>query len=117
MDTNPFDRSPAMRELYDYVLERVKQLGPVVEEIKKSSAHIVAGKGAFLGLHPRANGLLLNIVLDRPLTHHRIAKSEQTSASRYHNEVRISGREDIDDELLGWIEEAYRLKVNAPRPA
>ena len=113
MDTNPFDKSPATRALYDTLLERLRSLGPIVVETKKTSAHIVAGSGAFLGVHPRSNGLLVNIVLDRELVGDRVGKCEQVSRSRYHNEVKISGREDIDEELMGWIRDAYQLKVAA----
>jgi hypothetical protein len=113
MEANPFDKSPANRALYDFLLERVKSLGPVVEENKKTSAHIVAGKGAFLGVHPRSDGLLVNIVLDRELGGERVAKREQVSKSRYHNEVRIFSPQDIDEELMGWIRDAYQLKVAA----
>jgi predicted transport protein len=112
METSPFDKSPVTRELYDHLLERVKALGPIVEETKNTSAHIVAGKGAFLGVHPRASGLLVNIVLDHTPASARVAKSEQVSKCRFHNEVKISSQEDVDEELMGWIGQAYQLKVN-----
>src|ERR1700719_4637514 len=99
MDTNPFDKSPITRDLYDYLLGRLQYLGPIVEETKKTSAHIVAGKGAFLGVHPRANGLLVNIVLDHRLSSSRVAKSEQVSKSRFHNEVTVLSQADFDEEF------------------
>jgi hypothetical protein len=116
METDPFDKSAAARELHDYLLEQLKALGPVIEETKKTSAHIVAGKGAFLGLHPRADGLLLNIVLDARLASSRVATSEQVSRSRYHNEIKVSCKEELDEELMGWIAQAYQLKVG-PAPS
>ncbi len=117
METDLFDKSPTTRELHDYLLEQLRELGPVVEETKKTSAHIVAGNGAFLGVHPRASGLLINIVLDHRLADSRISKCEQVSKSRYHNEVRISRREDIDEELMGWVRQAYQLKIEAASDA
>jgi len=95
------------------LLGRVRALGPIVEEMKKTSAHIVAGKGAFLGVHPRSSGLLVNIVLDHAPASPRIAKSERVSKCRFHNEVKISSQEDVDEELMGWIAQAYQLKVSA----
>jgi hypothetical protein len=112
MENSPFDKTPMTRELYDCLLEQVRNLGPIFEEAKKTSAHIVAGSGAFLGLHPRVNGLLVNIVLDHGLANERVVRCEQVSKSRFHNEVRISGPDDIDDELMGWVKEAYHLKAN-----
>jgi hypothetical protein len=80
-------------------------------EPKKQSAHFVAGKAAFLGAHPRRDGIRVNIVLARRLTGDRIIKAEQTSKTRFHNEVDINGAASIDEELADWINEAYSLQV------
>lgn len=111
METHPFDKSAPTRELYDCLLSELSVLGPIMVEVKKTSAHIVAGKGAFLGVHPRASGLLLNIVLDRELVSPRVSKSEHVSALRYHNEVKIASQGDLNEELMSWVRQAYQLKV------
>jgi hypothetical protein len=110
MNENPFTGKPAARSLYDCLLVRLRTVGSFTEEYKKTSVHIVAGKGAFLGVHPRTDSLLLNIVLDRALVSDRLSKVEQVSKSRYHNEIKLSDEGSIDDELLEWISEAYKLK-------
>lgn len=75
---------------------------------KKTSLHI-AHRRAFLGVHPRATGLLLTIVTTTALDSTRVRKHEQVSANRYHNEVLLTGADDIDDELTNWITQAYAL--------
>jgi hypothetical protein len=111
MTPEPFAGKPAAEQLYRMLLAHLNGNGPYSEELKQTSVHVTAGKGAFLGVHPRANGLLLNIVLDRALESPRLAKVEQVSRSRYHNEVKVAEANEIDAELLAWIAEAYRLKT------
>jgi len=82
-------------------------VGPYSVEEKKTSIHITNGRAAFLGLHPRKQGLRLNIVLTKALEGPRVAKSERVSANRYHNEVDVREPSEIDAELLAWIGEAY----------
>lgn len=62
---------------------------------------------AFLGVHPRATGLLLNIVTTTPIKSDRIRKAEQVSKNRCHNEIIIEHVDLIDDELIDWITLAY----------
>lgn len=83
--------------------------GVSIEE-KKTSLHVVAGKAAFLGVHVRKAGIRLNIVLARRLDGARIVKAEQVSKSRFHNEVDLRPNGPLDDEVVGWIREAYDLQ-------
>lgn len=89
----------------------------VFEDPKSTCVHINAGEDgtAYAGVHPRTGGVLLNIVTATPLKSKRIRKAEKRSASRCHCEVLLSDEADVDDELLGWLEEAARL-VSQPRP-
>ena len=96
------------RSIYETLLERLKSIGPFEVEPKASSLHVVHRR-AFLGVHYRKDGLLLNIVLNRPLKTDRLKASEQVSRSRYHNEVLVATPRDIDRELVGWVKEAHRL--------
>jgi hypothetical protein len=36
-------------------------------------------------------------------------KSEQVSKNRWHCEVKISNVSDIDEQLIGWLKDAYDL--------
>lgn len=97
-----------VRAIYDRLLEVLQTFGPFKEEPKKTSIHLVNASG-FAGVHPRKSFLYLNIRMARPLQEERIAKSEQTSRSRYHNEVKITSPEEVDAELVSWLKEAYAL--------
>ena len=88
----------------------------VFEELKSTCVHINAGKNgtAYAGAHPRVGAVLLNIVTAKPLDSERVRKAEQRSRNRCHCEVLLTSEDDVDDELLGWLEEAVRL-VSEPK--
>ena len=96
------------KELFEKLMKEVDALGVNEVERKKTSLHISHGR-AFLGVHPRSNGLLLNIVLDSPLTIGRVKKTEQVSKNRFHNEILVTEQNEIDKELVGFIDKAYSL--------
>jgi hypothetical protein len=102
------DSRSASKETYAAVLVLLDRLGPYQVQNKKTSLHLTHGR-AFLGVHPRANGLLVNIVTTAPLDSPRVRKVEQVSANRCHNEILVSSPSDIDEELMAWITQAYSL--------
>ncbi len=53
--------------------------------------------------------LLLNLRTDHPIESPRITKTEQVSKNRFHNEVRLASPNDVDEELFGWLKDAYGL--------
>lgn len=101
-------KTPNVRKIYDQLLKRLKKFGPILEEPKKTSIHLVNAT-ALAGIATRKDALVLTIKSDRQLKSPRIHKSEQTSARRFHHEVKLTSPEDVDDELVGWLNEAYLL--------
>jgi hypothetical protein len=101
-------KSPASQATYARVVAEVRKLGPFKVEEKKTSLHLTHGR-AFAGVHPRANGIILNLVLDAPLKSPRVHKSEQVSAHRHHVEFKLENPTDVDAQLIGWMKKAYSL--------
>jgi len=66
-------------------------------------------KSAFAGVVTRKSALILNIKSSAPIRHARIAKSEQLSASRFHQEVKLTSPAEVDPVLVGWLREAYSI--------
>lgn len=91
--------------------EELEKLDEISIETKQASLHVVRNGVAFLGIHPRKDGIRINIVLNNCPDSDRISKSEQVSKSRFHNEVDLTSEARIDELLIGWIHEAYELKV------
>lgn len=109
-------RPESTKVAYMKLIEVLDSLGPYVVEEKKTSLHMLAGRFAFLGVHPRPGGIRINLVLSRRLQGNRIYKSEQVSGTTFHNEVDVNIPQDFNAELVGWIKEAYALRA-APKSA
>jgi hypothetical protein len=103
-------KEPATRKIYDRLLQASGKFGPVVEDPKKTSIHLV-NKTAFAGVVTRKNAIVLTVKSDREIASPRIHKSQQTSASRFHHEVRLTSPADVDAELTGWLKAAYELSA------
>jgi hypothetical protein len=91
-------------------LKAASKLGPVSEDPKKTSIHLV-NKTAFAGVATRKSAMILTIKSDRKIPSPRIHKSEQTSAKRFHHEVKLTGPAEVDAELVKWLKDAYALSA------
>lgn len=101
-------KDPAVRTTYDRILAEARKFGPLIEEPKKTSIHLV-NKSAFAGVATRKNALILTVKSASPIRDARFLKTEQISASRYYQEVRLTSPADVDAALVGWLREAYAL--------
>ena len=99
-----------MKSIYERLLSEAHKFGPVIEEPKKTSIHLV-NKSAIAGVSTRKNSLILNVKSAALIKDARFRKSEQVSAGRFHWAVRLSGLEDVDSLLIGWLKESYALSA------
>lgn len=102
------DRAPSVCATYLAILEAAKKLGPVREDPKKTSIHLVR-RTAFAGVATRRTALVLTLKSKSDLTSPRITRRERASTNRWHLEVRVDSPEQVDSELVGWLEKAYEL--------
>jgi|ERR1041385_3728062 hypothetical protein len=102
------NRDAVVRQIYARVLKSVRRYGTVTEDPKKTSIHLV-NRTAFAGVATRKSALMLTIKADSNISSPRIHKSEQTSARRFHHEVKLTSVDDVDSELIGWLKHAYAL--------
>jgi len=101
-------KDPVVKSIYDHIVKESRKFGAVIEEPKKTSIHLV-NKSAFAGVMTRKSALILNIKSAAPLKDKRIKKSEQVSASRFHQEVKLTSPDELDSVLIGWLKEAYSI--------
>ena len=99
---------PGVHEAYQRLLEAVRAMGPVTEESKKTSIHLVA-RTAFAGIATRRSSLILTLKSAKDIRSPRIERREQVSAHRWHVEVRLTKSADVDRQLTTWISAAYEL--------
>ena len=95
-------------EIYKALLSRLAEIGPHEVDPKKTSLHVTRGH-AFLGIEPRKGGLLINVVSREGLRSDRVRKAERLSSRRFHNEVLLRAPDDVDEELMAWVAEAYAM--------
>ena len=108
LDSHFSGKEPSVRAMYDRLLSSLRKFGKIIEEPKKTSIHLV-NVSAFAGVQTRGTYILLNIKADHKIESPRIHKAEQISAKRFHHRVKISSLNEIDTELIGWLNEAYAL--------
>lgn len=101
-------KSDGLRSVYDRLVALTEKFGPVEQDPKKTSIHLNR-RTAFAGVAVRKEHIILTIKSDRPIKSPRIFKSAQTSASRYHHEMKLARLQDLDAELRGWLRAAYDL--------
>ena len=102
------NRDAVVRQIYDRLLKSARMFGPVVEDPKKTSIHLV-NRTAFAGVATRKSAIVLTIKADSDISSPRIHRSEQASARRFHHEIKLTSPGDVDAELIGWLKHAYAL--------
>jgi hypothetical protein len=102
------DRAPNVAATYAALIRFARALGPVVEEAKKTSIHLVR-ETAFAGIATQKAALVLTIKSATDLTSSRIRKHERVSANRWHLEVRLTAPDEVDAEVKHWLGAAYAL--------
>ena len=102
-----FTGKPArLKALFEELVAKLKQFGPVRIDAVKSSINL-ASTYHFGGVRVLQDSLHVGFVIARPLTHERIRRSQQLGPSTYGHAMHLTRKEDLDAELLAWLEEAY----------
>ncbi|MFN8546611.1 MAG: DUF5655 domain-containing protein [Candidatus Eisenbacteria bacterium] len=101
-------RDPVVAAIYEALTKAAARLGPIKVEAKKTSIHLVRST-AFAGVATRKASLILTLKAARDIKSPRVTKHEQTSASRWHLEVRLESPREVDAEIKAWLKDAYEL--------
>src|SRR5436190_22004913 len=94
-------RSPRVRDIYDTIVDVAREFGPVDEDPKKTSIHLNR-KSAFAGIQTRRDFLILTVKATDDIADVRITKREQSSAKRWHHEIKLGDAGEVDHQILGW---------------
>jgi len=84
-----------------------EKLGPVREEAKKTRS--TGAQDRVRRLATRKTALILTLKSDSDLASNRIMKREQTSANRWHVEIRLEAARAGRSRAARWLENAYAL--------
>lgn len=110
-----FEPWPQLFELYEALKDALEQRYPDMK-IKVSKSQIsfynrrmfacASGPTRRKKDWPR-EFIMVTFGLSRPIEHERIAMKVEPYPNRWTHHVIVTSSGDVDEELLGWIEEAY----------
>ena len=63
----------------------------------------------FAGVRTQKAALILNVKSAARIKDKRFKKSEQLSATRFHQEVKLTSLDEVDASLVKWLKEAYAM--------
>jgi hypothetical protein len=97
---------PFERPIFDAVLAGLADVGPIhVEPV--SVGIFLKRSRTFAELRPMTRWVAASFSLPRTLTSARIARKVYDAGRSKYHVVNVRGPEEVDDELLGWLAEAY----------
>ncbi|MEQ7126795.1 DUF5655 domain-containing protein [Actinopolymorpha sp. B11F2] len=94
------------RPIFEAVRHHVESLGPVhVEPV--SVGIFLKRTRTFAELRPMTRWIALSFTLSHTVDHPRISRTIRGTGSRTFHVVRLHQPEDVDDDVRGWLTEAY----------
>lgn len=105
-----FKNKNIAKNLFDNLIDKINSDIAKCEIISIPCCIHLFGKYDFLAILPRKYGLEIRFALGRVLESPRLKQSVPLSKNNYKNCIDLKIKDDIDSELLGWIDEAYHLK-------
>ena len=105
-----FKNKEKAKELFDLLVEAIEKESGKVKVISLPCCIHLFGKYDFVAVLPKKEKLEIRFSLDKKINSPRLSQAVPMSASMMKNCVEIMTVEEIDKELLGWIDESYHLK-------
>jgi len=90
----------------DAIIEHLRSIGPVHADAVRVGVFLKTDR-KLAELRPKSRWLSCYLYLPREIADPRVSRSTRLSAGRVVNEVKLRTPGDVDDELLGWLEEAF----------
>jgi hypothetical protein len=94
------------RPIYDAIAAHLRGLGPVHEDAVTVGVFLKHHR-TFAEVRPKARSLTVWLMLSRPLDDARVSRRERIAAQRYAHVVKLTDAREVDDQLRGWLTEAY----------
>ena len=97
---------PFERPIFEAVMAALEPIGPI--HVEPVSVGIFLKRAqTFAQLRPMTRWVTLSFSLRRGVRHPLITRKVIPHAGRYFHVVRLTGPDDLDDEIVGWLTEAY----------
>jgi len=94
------------RPIFEAVMRHLDTVGAVHVEPVSVGIFLKRAR-SFAQLRPLTQWVALSFSLRRPVTHRTITRKVQPYGARYYHVANLRSPDDLDDELFGWLTEAY----------
>jgi hypothetical protein len=94
------------RPIFDAVMEHLDTVGPVHVEPVSVGIFLKRAR-SFAQLRPMQRWVALSFSLPRTVHHPLMTRRPIPHGDRYHHVVNVTGPDDLDDDIRGWLTEAY----------
>lgn len=100
--------SPEMRTLFDRLLEKVQECGPVIVIPQKTRVALQV-LVRFMTVMPRKDHLVVEFWFTKERHDYRFFKVEKYANRTYGHFVRLENETDLDEDVKRWIRTSYRI--------
>lgn len=94
------------RPIFEAVMAHLDTIGPVHVEPVSVGIFLKRAR-SFAQLRPMQRWVALSFSLSRTVRHPLMSRKPISHGGRYHHVVNLTGPEDLDDDILGWLTAAY----------
>lgn len=99
-------KTQAVHDLYNQLVNELNKIGPVRENKKEISISFENRK-AFASALIRNRSIKLILRTDHRIHNARIRNTEHVAAKSFDHTILLASKDEIDAELLKWLQEAY----------
>lgn len=96
--------------LYNHLIEKIKEFGDIEIHYGKWNLTI-RHLSTFLSIMIEKNHLTLVFISSEPIDEFPVYQSVPHSGRRYSNAVKVETADEIDDQLIRWLRNAWDLAV------
>lgn len=105
-----FKNKAKAKELFDYLVKTIDTKIGKCQIISLPCCIHLFGKYDFLAALPKKDRLEIRFGINRKLDNPRLKQSVPISTSNIKNCIDITTKEEINNELIKWLNESYYLK-------
>ncbi len=107
---------PAFRPIFDAIHDRLRGLdGDLIVDPLASCVLLKHGP-TFCIVDSKTRWVAVGVTLRRRLDSPRLSRKVSEQGGRFHHTFNLTDPAEVDDELLGWIEEAFHVAVGRTPP-
>jgi hypothetical protein len=108
---------PQLRPILDAVLAAMPALGPVTVQARKTCVSLVSPRRTFAAVQATTKSRVdLGLRLDHTEPAGRLLVAKNIASGSINRRIALSGVDEVDEEVLGWMKRAYDESVAPPGP-